>query len=79
MPTLFTLAIQCDTRAFEPDIEGADAFEVARILQYATDKLREGDRLLTLRDAYGEIVGQARFVTDTSFHEDGQDILDGDA
>ena len=62
----FELTIDCDNAAFEPDVEGAVNFEVARILENVADRLRGPfiDGPFTLLDANGNSVGTARFVDD---------------
>ena len=64
----FELTIDCDNAAFEPEVEGAAAFEVARILESAVGILREPglpDAVhLALRDTNGNTVGFAKFTHD---------------
>lgn len=56
----FTLTIDCDNAAFEDGLE----FEVPRILEIATHKVRSGETEFSLRDLNGNTCGAARFEED---------------
>lgn len=61
---IFTLEMEIDGDAFEPEIEGAAGFEIARILERVGELLRSPNSgQFVLIDANGNRVGSARIET----------------
>ena len=58
----FTLTIDCDNAAFEPDIDSGCEPEIARVMRHVAEQLERGATGAPIFDFNGNRVGFFRFV-----------------